>query len=401
MRAQVVEEPQLERMHARDVPAVHERERVGRVLAVERRDRLVGQGDVGQARGEQRAQVLDARLGVHGAQDRREPRRGRADAADEQVEGLRRGLALVLPVELADELAALAVGEAREVGLASRVRGVLEDAADGLGLAVEVVPHDVPHQPDEHEVHRAAKGLAHRHDARVFLGLEVVEDLQAPAGGEGLPGIRRVPPLHRGVQHGPEPLVAGSAEILDGPGRELIAPVHLDGAELVGAERREPGVQRGDDLEIADERAELGRGAEVEARPRIDVERLVEAVRLHAHAVGARRLLVEGEAVDHPRRVAPVVEEMEPLEAEGLHDRGVAQRAQEPRHRFLRGLHERAVGGEIEPIEIVERGDAEQAREPGAHEVGALALGVVDRGQAPGPELEALREGGIAQRARR
>ena len=111
------------------------------------------------------------------------------------------------------------------------------------------------------------------------------------------------------------------------------------------------------------------------------------------------RLLVEGEAVDHPRRVAPVVEEMEPLEAEGLHDRGVAQRAQEPRHRFLRGLHERAAGGEIEPIEIVERGDAEQAREPGAHEVGALALGVVDRGQAPGPELEALREGGIAQRA--
>ncbi len=142
-----------------------------------------------------------------------------------------------------------------------------------------------------------------------------------------------------------EPLVAGSAEILDGPGGELIAPVHLDGAELVGAERREPRVQPGDDLEIADERAELGRGAEVEARPRIDVERLVEAVRLHAHAVGARRLLVEGEAVDHPRRVAPVVEEMEPLEAEGLHDRGIAQRAQEPRHRFLRGLHERAAGG--------------------------------------------------------
>ena len=197
---------------------------------------------------------------------------------------------------------------------------------------------------------------------------------------------------------GRSPLVAGSAEILDGPGGELIALVHLDGAELVGAERREPGVEPGDHLKVADERAELGGGAEIEARPRIDVERLVEAVRLHAHAVGARRLLVEGEAVDHPRRVTPVVEEMEPLETEGLHDRGIAQRAQEPRHPFLRGLHERAVGGEIEPIEIVERGDAEQAREPGAHEVGALALGVVDRGQAPGPKLEALREGGVAQR---
>ena len=65
-----------------------------------------------------------------------------------------------------------------------------------------------------------------------------------------------------------------------------------------GSLRGQPRVQLSDDLEIGDERAQLGGGAEVELRALIDVERLIEIVRLHPQIVPAVAAFVEREAVD-------------------------------------------------------------------------------------------------------
>ena len=101
--------------------------------------------------------------------------------------------------------------------------------------------------------------------------------------------------------------------------------------------------------------------AEVDPRAAVDVERLVEVVGLDADPVLRPAALVEGEAVEHAGRVA-AAQELLAHEPEALHGGGVAQRAEQPGHRVLGGRVERAAGGEVEPVEIVEGGHAQQAR---------------------------------------
>src|SRR5262245_34091743 len=64
---------------------------------------------------------------------------------------------------------------------------------------------------------------------------------------------------------------------------------------------------------------------------------------------------------------------------------------------LLGGLGQRASGGEVEPVEVVEGRDAEEASEPRPHQVGTLALGEVDRRQALRAEVEAVGEGLVAK----
>src|SRR5438309_442628 len=63
-------------------------------------------------------------------------------------------------------------------------------------------------------------------------------------------------------------------------------------------------VQRGDDREVGDERAQLGRRAELELGAGVDVEGFVEVVGLHAQPITRLGAFVQREAVEELGRVA-------------------------------------------------------------------------------------------------
>ena len=79
------------------------------------------------------------------------------------------------------------------------------------------------------------------------------------------------------------------AQIVDRPARDGVLLGDRLFPELFGRQRGKARVQPGDDLEIADERAELGGGAEVELGAFVDVERLVVVVGLHAQRLAPGR----------------------------------------------------------------------------------------------------------------
>src|SRR5262249_61633701 len=106
--------------------------------------------------------------------------------------------------------------------------------------------------------------------------------------------------------------------------------------------------------------------------------------------------LVEREAVYDPRGMA-ALEEMEALEPERLYGRRLAQRLERAAHRLLHGTVERRPRREVQPVEVVEGGHAEEAGQPGADEVRRLAVAPVDGGRGAGRgELAGLGERGGA-----
>ncbi len=318
------------------------------------------------------------------------------DAQDELGRFLR-CLVLVLAIEAADELASLAIGEAGQEGLPSFVGGVLEHAREGGGLLVEVVLHDVAHQPDEDEVDRAAESVADRQDPRVIILVEVMEGVEPAAGGKRLARARRVPAVQGRFQHGGERRAGGLAQIVDSPHGEVISGVDVHDAQLGGVKPRIALVQIRDDLEVRDERAQLGRRAQIEPGAGVDIERLIEVVRLHAQDIGAGPALVEREAVDHARRLA-AIQEVKTPESERVDGGRVPQGLQGPAHGILDRPVQRALYGQVEPAQIVERGDAEQAREPCADQVRPLPIAPVHgRRGAHLPEAERLPERRVAQ----
>ena len=99
------------------------------------------------------------------------------------------------------------------------------------------------------------------------------------------------------------------------------------GRERPKLRRRERGVffvERGDDLEVGHEGAQLCRGAEIKLRTFIDVEGLIEVVGLDAQTVGTGGSLVEGEGVHDARRI-PTPQQMKFAEPRRLDPVGVSQ----------------------------------------------------------------------------
>src|SRR4030095_4996258 len=121
----------------------------------------------------------------------------------------------------ADELAALAIGEAAQIAIPARIARVLHHERERAGRAVEVVPDQIAHQPDEHKVHRVLERLADGEDAPIVLAVEVAEGVEPAAGEERLARTRRGAALQRRLEHRLEAAIgaARGAEILDGPRR--------------------------------------------------------------------------------------------------------------------------------------------------------------------------------------
>ena len=156
--------------------------------------------------------------------------------------------------------------------------------------------------PDEHEVDRVAERLGHAQDLAVVLGVEVLEAMQPAAGEEAL---RSGSPNSAA----PSPPRAAPAGCARRRRRDASAAHWVKGSVAAAAARRELArrlagealVQRGDDLEVGDQRAQLGGRAEVELGAPVEVERLLEVVGLDAQVVDALAALVQREADDQRR----------------------------------------------------------------------------------------------------
>ncbi len=397
--AQEAHEPQFERVHPRDVAAIGQRHPVRGIAFVQRLDGLSGDRAAWKSPFEECSQRGGVAGRLQAVEDAGEPRRRRAHALHQQLLGRLGGLPLVLAIEAREKAAALAVGEAGQVFAPKRVGGVLEQRRARGGRVEHVVVGDVAHHPDEHQVHRVPERLAHRHHPAVVARVEVLEVVQAAAGEEPLGRIGRIAPLHRRFEHRAEPAVGGLRQVLLRPAGEGVALGDAHRRELVA---REPGpalVQRRDDLQVGDQRAQLRGRAQVESRAFVDVQRLVVVVGLHAQQVRAARALEQREADGEPARVVALAQQAEPVEAGGPGAFGIGQAAQHPRDLFLGPAVERARRAQVEAVEFVGARNAEQAGESRTHRGGRLSFDERDRRHLHALRLQrqAKRQRGIAK----
>ena len=84
----------------------------------------------------------------------------RVHALRQEFQGLLGGLVAVFGIKTPQKCLSLAVGKSFQIGLAPWVIAGLHLLRDGT-KPVQVVVHDIAHQPDEHQVDRIAEGLAH------------------------------------------------------------------------------------------------------------------------------------------------------------------------------------------------------------------------------------------------
>ena len=276
-------------------------------------------------------------------------------------------------VKAVDEQAAFLVDEAHQVGLAQRIAGVFQDARRRARRGAGVMPHDVAHDADVDEVDRVLRGLPYVHDAAIVLGIEVDEIVQSAAGEEHFP-CRRILAAHRGVEQG-IPLDAGLAQ--QGGGHPLRQHVALRLGllpERLGVERAVVVVQIRDDLQIGDQGAQLGGGAEIQPRLAVDVERLVEVVGLNAQHIAQRRFLVQGEAVDHLAERVVGLQQTKSDQARRCGGFGVGQALQVVADDLLRRLVDGGVDLQIQAVEVVQARFAEQLRDADALGVGGFLV---------------------------
>jgi hypothetical protein len=164
---------------------------------------------------------------------------------------------------------------------------------------VNVVVNDVSHDADECEIDRLAQRLLHRRSLRIVFALEIRERVRAGSGEERLAGACGVAPLHGGFERRFEAAIRRRQQEIDRPAREMIAAVDFDRAQLLRRQRRILLVERRDDVEVCDERAQLGSRAELELRAFVRVEGLRRIIRLHAHVIRVLAALEQREGVEH------------------------------------------------------------------------------------------------------
>ena len=122
--------------------------------------------------------------------DHGEPLRAEPDLAHQPPQRALGAEATQLIVEPIEKRAAFAVGKADQVSLAAGVGSIVEQIARKRQVDRDVVPDDIAHQPDEHEVDRMPEGLGHAQRPVVVFRVEVGEAMLAAAGEEALPGAR-------------------------------------------------------------------------------------------------------------------------------------------------------------------------------------------------------------------
>ncbi len=137
----------------------------------------------------------------------------------------------------------------------------------------------------------------------ILPGFEVAEALRTAAGKER-PGRGRVGSLHRRVEHRLQAAVPLPRQIGGRPAGQWILGRSGEPRQCVRRQRCQPSVQVGDDVEIGDQRAQLGGRAEHQLGAGIDVERLVQAVGVDAHKVAVAAALVQDEAPGDLFRIA-------------------------------------------------------------------------------------------------
>ncbi|MDR8896663.1 hypothetical protein FEP69_06056 [Burkholderia multivorans] len=240
-----------------------------------------------------------------------------------------------------------------------------------------------------------------RHDAAVVGLLEVREDLRAAARIEHV-GARRILALDCRVEHRLQRAVARMRQVVERPARESVDRIGLHARELGIRQMPVARMQVGHDLQIGDQRAQFRGRAEVDAAAAIHVERLVDAVGLHAQQVGAVAMFVQREAVRQVRRVVLRREHLEAVQAGRLC--AVARgRLREPfGDRALHAVVERARRFEVELVELIEIADPERREQRCARRRDRLARheGLHARGSRRRTELDVRGERRIAQRRR-
>jgi len=292
--------------------------------------------------------------------------------------------------EAVEEDAPLVVREALQVRLALGVIPPLQQiqghgGASGAG-AVEHVAHDVPHQPDEGQVDGVEEGAAQGDPCPFVAGVEVVEAVKPPAGEERLAARGGVAPLEGRIEERREREIGicaqtGQREAADGVGGM--------GGKRRQQGRRRPGVagvELGHELQVVDEGAQLGGGAEVELHLLDGVEGLGEGVDVHADAVRPRAALQDQNGVGD----VPGIALLEQARGEQARRRGALglpePRQQAPDLLFEIGVEGRR-RGEIQALEGVEISGPQELDEIGAQDVGGGPA--TGRGQvAPAEPLE-------------
>ena len=384
---QVVDKPQLQRMHAREVAAIIEVELLRRVTLEQRLPTLCRELFVRHVAREPGREILRLHSRPHRAQRHHHRARRHAHAVEQRAQRHVAALAVVLLVEAAQVHAALAVGEALEVLPAPRIGGVLQQPSGGRGRAVHVVIHHLAHHADEHQVHRTAQRLGHRHHGVVVAALEVAEAVRAAAGIEGLPGGSGIAALHRSRQRIRKAGAGVGPEVIQHPGTQAVARVEL-GARARQVRRGHAAlVDFGNELQPAHQGTQLGGGAEVELGAGIDVERLVEVVGIDAQVVHALPALVERQAVDHLGRVAGA-QQPRAGEPQFPDARRIGQPAQEGGDLLLHGGVERGARREIEAVQLIEAAHAEQREQLRAREVHTLLAREVDHRRGAGARAQ-------------
>ena len=122
-------------------------------------------------------------------------------------------------------------------------------------------------------------------------------------------------------------------------------------------------MQRGDDLQVRDQRAKLGGRAEVQACTLIDVERLVHAVGLDPHEVRPVAALEQRKAISDFRRIVLRAQHFETVQASGLRAL-TGGGAREPfADSFLDPVIQGGGCAQVEPVEVVDVRYAERGEQ--------------------------------------
>ena len=391
----VADHPQLERVHARQIPEVREAEagRVGHAIQLGNRPvRKLGVRGPGADHGRE---LLLGRVRPYRAKRPREPAWREPPLGEQRVDDAVRWQVGVLRPEARQVLAALAVGEPGQIALPLGALGVGQQTRADRREARPVVPLDVPHHADEDEVHREPETVPHREKAAVVGVVEVPEYVLAATREEPLARVPRVPAVHRRLDELAWAHPRALCQRGRGPPGKRVA--QAVGERLAGGrgERRELAVQPLGQLEVRHECPELRRRPELEPRRLVHIERSGEVVGLYAELVGGAPRLVEEEAVHDARRVARPEQAWrgEPRFAD---ERGVGQPLEDPGHRVLCDAVDRRVGVDVHPVEVVQPVGAHQPQQTRAERVGRLAVGERGRGKRRSDRGEG--EAGVAGR---
>ena len=162
MFGEIGDQPQFERVDARDIAPVGEVETLGGVGQVKIPQLFRVQLLARQMGGEKRLQMREAGIGMERQIDRRQPLRDRAGSLYQLVERLVGVEAFVVAVEPRQKAPAVGVDKAAQIGLALRVRRIAEQALDLNPARRRLVERDVVQEPDKGEVDRMVKCLFDR-----------------------------------------------------------------------------------------------------------------------------------------------------------------------------------------------------------------------------------------------